>query len=116
MNAILLKICLFPVLMLLSYQQTGSNTIVITKNKKIVVIGKALNCMAGAAVIVANGTPGGTPYYLDDMASWDKKFYGKKIKTSGILVIYKLKKFSDPPAQEIGEERILKNPKWELIK
>ncbi|HTD41343.1 MAG TPA: hypothetical protein VK671_12030 [Mucilaginibacter sp.] len=103
MNMILLKLCLFSVIMLSAYQHS--------ENKKIVVIGKALNCKAGAAVIKADDTP----YYVDGMDSWDKKFYGKKVKVSGTLVIIRLKKPSNPLAVVILEQKIIKKPKWELV-
>jgi len=106
------KVCLLSIIMLSGYQHSDDNIVVIAKNKKVVIIGKALNCKAGAAVITADDTP----YYLDGKEFWNKKFYGKKIKVSEALVIFKLKKSSSPPAQEILEKRVIKKPKWELVK
>jgi len=83
-------------------------------NKKVVVVGKALNAMGGAVVVAANGQT----YYLDRVEYWDRKFYGKKVKASGTLVIIHTptKDEKGRPVQAIAEQWLLKKPKWELIK
>jgi len=103
MKTILLKMCLFSVIMISGYQHSG--------DKKILVIGKALNAMGGAVVIKA----GDTAFYLQGVDSWDRKFYGKKVRVSGTLIVVRKKKPGNPLAQVILVQRIIKKPKWELV-
>lgn len=102
---ILLKLCLFSVITLSGYQHSA--------NKKIVVVGKASNGKAGAIV----DGPNGVPYYLEGIDHWDRRFYGKKVKVSGILVIQQFPRKDDqaPTVQFIGEQRTIKKPKWEVV-
>lgn len=110
MNVILLKLCLFSVIMLSGYQHLQS--------KKIVVIGKAAKAKEGAVVI----GPQGYLYYIDGLDFWDDKFYEKKVRVSGILVIQHFPIVDG--AADRGHRlvqtsiviRTIKNPKWELIK
>lgn len=81
------------------------------ENKQIVVTGKALNAKGGAIVIGANEIP----YYLEGVDSWDRNVYGKKIKVSGTLVIIR-RKPGNPLAVVLREQRLIKKPKWELIR
>jgi len=113
MKILLIKMCLFPIIIISGHRHSGNEKIeVIAQNKKIVIIGKALNGKGGALVVVKAG---GFPYYLDGMDSWNKKFYGKRVKVSGTLVIYRKKKHAEPPAVEIMEQRIIKKPTWQLV-
>lgn len=85
-----------------------------TRDQPITIIGKALNAKAGAVVVSdKNGT-----YYVQGLDSWDKQFYGKQVKVSGILWVKKYKKRMDSvEVQEIkGDVRIIQKPKWELVK
>ena len=100
---ILVRICLFAVIITSGYQHPA--------NKKIVVTGKALNAMGGAIVVGADSIP----YYLEGKDHWDHDFYGKKIRVSGILVI-EHNKPQTPTAQVILTKPVIKKPKWELLK
>ncbi|MGN6637810.1 MAG: hypothetical protein ACTHJ8_02800 [Mucilaginibacter sp.] len=102
---ILFKIYLFSAIMLFGYQHSEN---------KIEVVGKALNAKAGAVVVGVNEIP----YYLEGIKRWDKKFYGKKVKVSGILLTENLPKRSHGKlqVQEItGTKRTIQKPKWELV-
>jgi len=101
---IFLKICLFSVMMTSGYQHA--------ENKQIVVTGKALNAKGGAVVIGVNEIP----YYLEGLESWDRNVYGKEVKVSGALVIIRRPKPSNPLAVVLREQRMIKKPKWELIR
>jgi hypothetical protein len=105
MNTILLKICLFSVMMLSGYQHL--------QNKKIVIIGKAESAMEGAVVI----GPKGYPYHVDGVEYWDKKYYGKKVRVSGVLVIqhFPMVDSAGRPVQATAEIRTIVKPKWELV-
>jgi len=106
MKIIFIKIYLLAMIMASGYQHLA--------NKKVLVVGKALNAMGGAVVVAANGQT----YYLDRVEHWDRKFYGKKVKASGTLVIIHTptKDEKGRPVQAIAEQWLLKKPKWELIK
>lgn len=83
-------------------------------NKKIQVTGKAYNAKAGAVVAGADKIT----YYLDGLESWDKKFYGKKVRVSGTLFLQSPVKHNpnDQPKQEfIGIKRTIRKPRWELV-
>lgn len=101
---IFIKMWLISAIMISGYQHA--------KNKKVEVTGKALNAKAGAIVIGVDQIP----YYLEGMEQWDRKIYGKKVRVTGTLVILRSKKPNYPPAQEILVQRIIKKPKWQLIK
>ncbi len=84
-------------------------------SQRITIFGKAMDAKAGAIVISDdNGF-----YYLDGVDYWDKKFYGKKVKVTGILVIEKREakqKEEEEIVQEIvGTKKIIRNSKWVLI-
>jgi hypothetical protein len=51
-------------------------------NHDTTIIGKAWNAKGGAMVVA----PGNHAYYIDGLTSWDKKFYGKKVKVTGTLI------------------------------
>ena len=84
-------------------------------NKRIVVTGIAENSK-GAAIVV----PDSGPFYLiDGLDAWDEKYYNKRIKVSGKLVVKEHKQQSNDSIQvqeRVGILRILKRPKWELVK
>jgi len=107
MKIIFLKICLLLVVALSGYQHPA--------NKKIDVTGKALNAMGGAVVVV--GAKGDT-YYLEGKDHWSRKFYGKKVRVTGTLVIIHTPTSDEkgPPEQVIrGEQWLIKKPKWTLV-
>ena len=88
------------------------STCPVDDNIKITVIGTALNAKFGALVQAANGG-----YYIDGLAAWDKKYYGKKVKVTGRLVVEKHESRSTDSvlvAEIVGNVSILKNPKWQL--
>ena len=105
MKIIFLKICLLLVVALSGYQHPA--------NKKIDVTGKALNAMGGAVVVGANGDT----YYPEGMDHWSRKFYGKKVRVTGTLVIIHTptKDEKGRPQQVIGEKWLIKKPKWTLV-
>jgi len=88
------------------------------QNKQIVVIGKAGKAKEGAVLI----GPKGYIYYINGLEYWDEKFYQKKVRVSGILVIQHF------PAADGGEDlahrlvgntievRTIMKPKWALVK
>jgi len=110
MNAILLKICLFLVLTLPGYQHL--------QNKKIVVIGIADKAKDGAVV----SGPKGHVYYINGLDFWDDKFYRKRVRVSGILVIQRFsmtdgaEDLAHPLVNKKIEVRTIMKPKWELVK
>src|SRR5689334_17203736 len=64
-------------------------------NKRIVVIGIAENDKGAALVVTDNG-----PFYIiDGLDEWDEKYYNKRIKVSGKLVIEEHKKHSTDSIQ-----------------
>lgn len=84
------------------------------ESQQITIIGKAMDAKAGAVVVSDDKGI----YYLDGLASWDKKFYAKKVKVVGKLVIEERKKRENVKevVQEIvGTKKIIKNPKWILV-
>jgi len=83
--------------------------------KNIVIIGTAWNAKAGAVVV----TNKEAVYYVDGLDLWDKKFYGKKVKVTGklVLVNHPKRRKDEPLVQEMeGTQRIIKKAKWELVK
>ncbi len=81
--------------------------------QKTTVTGKALDAKAGAVVQTEQQT-----YYIDKLASWDRKFYGRKVKVSGIVVtIHEKPETKDSLlVQKIaGDWKLIKNAKWELV-
>jgi len=84
-------------------------------NKRIVVIGIAENDKDAAVVLVENG-----PYYIiDGLDEWGDKYYKKKVRVSGKLVVEEHTKMSTDSVhvqERVGTWRILKRPKWELVK
>ena len=82
--------------------------------KIIVVTGKAVNGMGGAIVVRDNGKP----YYLEGLDHWTRKFYGKKVRVTGTLVIIHTPTTDEKgrPQQVIGEQWLIKKPKWALVK
>ncbi len=106
MNRLLLKFLLLPIIMISGYQHQV--------DKKIEVTGKALNAMGGAVVTGADKYT----YYVEGLDHWDKKFYGKEVKVSGVLVLENSPKKDYPkPGEQViaGGKRIIKSPKWQLI-
>ena len=100
------KIFLFLVISSFSSEQL--------ENQKIQVIGKAMNAKQGAIVISDNDKG---VFYLDGLANWDEKIYGKKVKVTGKLLIKEWKKkYDDEIRAEIEEpQKIIKRPKWILV-
>lgn len=57
-------------------------------------------------------------YYVDGLVSWDKKFYGKKVKVTGERIIENNVRHKNDTAQVqeiVGIKRIIKKPKWTLV-
>jgi hypothetical protein len=80
---------------------------------KIEVIGKAMNAKGGAVVISDdNGV-----FYLDGLDKWNEKFYEKKVKVTGKLMIKEWEKRDDGEirAEIAGPQKIIKKPKWVLV-
>ncbi len=80
---------------------------------RITVIGIALDEKDGAIVETEQGN-----YWLEELDRWDEKYYGKKVKVTGKLVIKTYKKQSTDSIQvqeHVGTVRILKRPKWKLL-
>lgn len=102
-----LKICLS--IAILSGLCSNSNT---GNDKKFTVIGVALNSKGGAIVKTKAGI-----YFVDGLYRWDEKYYGKRVKVTGILIIEHHEKTSTDSleVQElVGKQAILKKPKWSL--
>jgi hypothetical protein len=81
-------------------------------NKKITVIGVALDDKPYAIVQTEQGR-----YFVDRLDAWDEKYYGKKVKVTGILHIEQHKKQSTDSVQVqeiVGTIRSIKRAKWEL--
>ena len=86
---------------------------------RITVVGTALVIKHHATV----KTNDSTLYVLDDIDDWKRKYLGKKVKVTGTLVIEKYEFHMSPdtnvtliPQQRIGTWKIIKNPKWSLVK
>jgi hypothetical protein len=82
-------------------------------DKKITVVGTALNAKAGA--IVENDKHS---YFVFGLNEWDERFYGKKVKVTGRLVIKENKGSSSYPgefAEWKGKMFVLKNARWGLV-
>lgn len=57
-------------------------------------------------------------YWLEGLDQWDEKYYGKKIKVTGKLVIKTHEKQSTDSIhvqERVGTVRILKRSKWRLL-
>jgi len=83
-------------------------------DRNIMIIGKALNEKSGA-VIISNEN---VMYFVDGYDYWGKKYYGKKIKVTGVLVTKNLKKNTDTTViiqEMVGIKRTIKNPKVTLL-
>ncbi len=81
--------------------------------KRVTVIGTAYNAKGSACVSVDNGGM----YFLDGLDRWDEKYYGKKVKVTGTLVLVHHEKQSTDSVEVqewVGTRRILKRPKWSL--
>lgn len=81
--------------------------------KRITVVGIAENSKAAAVVVTDKGN-----YFVDGLDAWDKKFYQKKVKVTGRLVIREHAPQSTPTRQvqeRVGKWQVLKRPKWELV-
>jgi hypothetical protein len=106
MKIIFLKLCLLLVVVFSGAQHPA--------NKKIDVTGKALNAMGGAVVVVGANRD---TYYLEGMDHWSRKFYGKKVRVTGTLVIIRTPTEDEKgrPQQVIPEQWLIKKPKWTLV-
>ena len=109
-----LRICLCFIIVSFScnVSKHSSNTM----NKRITVIGIALEDKGGAIVIT--DTPH-RKYFIDGLDEWNEKYYGKKIKVTGILVIYEQEDLSTDSVKiqdVIGNVATLMKPKWGLVK
>jgi len=85
------------------------------QEKNIVVIGTAWNAKGGAIVV----TKKEAVYYVRGLVDWDKKFYGKKVKLTGklVLVDHPKRGKDQPLVQDMeGTQRIVEDAKWELVK
>jgi hypothetical protein len=85
------------------------------QEKIIVIIGTAWNAKGGAVVL----TKKDAVYYVRGLEAWDKKFYGKKVKVTGklVLVDHPKRRKDEPLVQEMeGTQRIIEDAKWELVK
>jgi len=80
----------------------------------MVFTGTALDAKAGAVVV----TDDKGIYYVDGLAGWDRKFYGKKVKITGKLSEENNKgDTTKVQVQEIvGTKKIIRNAKWEIAK
>jgi hypothetical protein len=104
----LVKICLCTIML-----SAISGNLKNCSNKRITVTGIARESMAGAIVDTDN-----VHYFVDRLDDWDKKYYGKKVKVTGRLVIEKHEKRSTDSIQVqeiVGTVAILKRPKWSLV-
>ena len=110
-----LRICLCAIIVSFSCNVSKhSNN---TMNKRITVIGTALDDKGYAIVII--DTPHRRKYFLDGLEEWDKKYYGKKVKVTGILVIEKHERQSTDSVwvqEYVGTMKIIKKPKLSLVK
>ncbi|MEQ1798510.1 MAG: hypothetical protein ABL872_11205 [Lacibacter sp.] len=83
------------------------------EKKNITIVGEAFDAKRSAVVISNEGI-----FYLDELVSWDKKYYGKKVKVTGKLKIEKNeKRESDTVEMQriVGEIKIILNAKWDLV-
>ncbi len=87
--------------------------------RRITVIGTAIVIKNDAAV----RTDDSILYYLDGIYDWNDEFLGKRVKATGKLFIkeYHEKKNADPeitaiPQRHYGSRKIIKKPKWSLVK
>ena len=84
-----------------------------TMNKKITIIGIAVEATDGAIVKTDRDK-----YFLDGLCECDDKYYGKKVKITGRLIIeiHKLKStYAREFQEEVGNKVILKKLKWSLV-
>jgi len=101
-------------------------TMIKTRAQQITVVGTAFDAKPSAIVI--SKTQG--MYYLEGLHSWDKKYYGKKVRVTGIFAIdSSIMVRNDTPRQKNkdgiplpprqgtdGPIRVLKKAKWSLVK
>ena len=86
-------------------------------SKMITVVGTALDDKGYAILIV--DTPNRKKYFLDGLEEWDKKYYGKKVKVTGRLVVEKHEKQSTDSVwiqEYVGTMQLIKKPKWSLVR
>lgn len=84
-----------------------------TNNRRITVIGKAINEKDGAIVETDSGF-----YFLHKVEFWNEEVSGKQVKVTGRLVYKTFKQKSTYPGEfqeRVGTFRILKRPKWDLL-
>ena len=111
----LLKITLFAIMLSLSCkvsEHPNENTVM----KKVTIIGKALDDKGDAVVITDKPRK---KYFLEGLDEWDEKYYGKKVKVTGELVIEIHENHSTDSVwvqEYVGKMLIIKKPKWELVK
>jgi hypothetical protein len=82
-------------------------------NKRITIVGMAQQAKEGAIVKSDSGH-----YYVDGLDEWDEKYYGKKVKVTGRLIVEVHEARSTYPGefQELaGKKATLKRPKWSLV-
>ena len=88
-----------------------------TLNKTITVIGTALDDKGYAVVII--DTPYRRKYFLDGLEEWRKKYYGKKVKVTGVLVVEKHEQQSTDSVwiqEYVGTMYIIKKSRWTLVR
>jgi hypothetical protein len=86
----------------------------IHNNRKITVVGIAEDDKDAAIVKADNGYH----YIVDGLDEWDEKYYHKRVKISGKLVLENHKKQSTDSIQvqeRVGIWRIIKKAKWNLV-
>jgi hypothetical protein len=88
--------------------------------RKITVMGTAIVIKNDAAVRADDGSV----YFLDGIFEWEEKYFGKRVKVSGKLVIveYPIKRrpttndsITMTPQRRLGTWKIIKKPKWGLV-
>ncbi len=86
---------------------------------RITVVGTAIVLKHHAFVL----TDDSLHYYLDAIDDWADEFRGKRVKVTGRLVIkeYRFQKSPNPeitaiPQQRLGTWKIIKKPKWSLVR
>jgi hypothetical protein len=105
----ILKICLY--MSMLSIVTSNLNN---CNNKRVTVIGIALDDKEGAFVLVDKKGM----YFVDGLYEWDEKHAGKKVKVSGELILkYNESHSTDSMLvqESVGIDARLKKPKWSLF-
>jgi hypothetical protein len=82
-------------------------------NKRVTVVGKAVNDKGIAVVFTDKG-----PYFLNKIYRWDEIYLGKIVEVTGILRTKTHEKKSTDTMwvqERVGTIRILKRSKWKLV-